>query len=200
MEWHHRDLTGMRFGILVVVGPSTERVGRGTKSWACLCDCGKEKIIEGYRLFNGYAQSCSRGCSSVESLERINLYNSGKKKYIGKECKKCHGVERFTKNDSCVMCISVTAKMSSYRNVSGMPDLYNTPTICPLCEKPPDGRGMMIDHCHRTNKFRTFACGTCNSMMGMSRDDPSTLRRAADVIEQFKANSYIEDKVSSCYN
>ena len=44
-----RDLTGQRFGRLVVIGDSGERLGRNIK-WLCKCDCGNEKTVGGTNL------------------------------------------------------------------------------------------------------------------------------------------------------
>jgi hypothetical protein len=40
-----KDLSGKRFGKLVVVGPHPERTGHGMIRWICRCDCGKEKTV-----------------------------------------------------------------------------------------------------------------------------------------------------------
>lgn len=55
------DLTGQRFGMLVV----KERCGyiqKNTKqpTWLCVCDCGSSVVAVGYQLRNGTQQSC--GC------------------------------------------------------------------------------------------------------------------------------------------
>lgn len=51
------DLTGQRFGTLVVIraGPSTKR---GAARWHCKCDCGGETMRNGYSLTSGNATSC----------------------------------------------------------------------------------------------------------------------------------------------
>ena len=41
-----------------------------------------------------------------------------------------------------------------------------------------------IDHCHATDKVRGLVCITCNTIMGMARDDPDRLRATADYIEE----------------
>lgn len=66
------DLTGKRFGRLVVVSQSQTRITpNGTKVtyWNCRCDCGKAKEIRYGSLVNGYALSC--GCLRKESLSKL---------------------------------------------------------------------------------------------------------------------------------
>jgi len=58
------ELTGQRFGKLLV----KECVGRHEKSraklWRCLCDCGSETIVESSSLVTGNTRSC--GCLRIE--------------------------------------------------------------------------------------------------------------------------------------
>jgi len=54
-----RDLTGERFGSLVVVGPA-EKDSKGRPCWNCKCDCGGERIHSAKRLHSG-AASCGCG-------------------------------------------------------------------------------------------------------------------------------------------
>jgi hypothetical protein len=69
------DLTGKRFGHLVVLGP-TERKLVGSKRkqlWRCKCVCGKEKEVVGQYLRRGRTRSC--GCQSKpwKGLKRFDV-------------------------------------------------------------------------------------------------------------------------------
>lgn len=57
-----KDLTGKRFGRLIVI----KLIGRknGKHIWLCECDCGKEKLITKYDLESGATKSC--GCLQKE--------------------------------------------------------------------------------------------------------------------------------------
>lgn len=62
------DLTGKRFGRLLVQGMPEKR---GAKIyWSCVCDCGKEKIIQGNSLREGRTKSC--GCLKIEHIRQAN--------------------------------------------------------------------------------------------------------------------------------
>lgn len=63
-----KDLTGQRFGRLVVLG-YVGSVKRRTH-WLCRCDCGKESVAAGGNLRSGITQSC--GCLHSELLIRSN--------------------------------------------------------------------------------------------------------------------------------
>jgi hypothetical protein len=63
------DLTGQRFGRLVVLEDSGERLGvRKVIGWKCVCDCGNEKIINGFSLKTGSTKSC--GCLNIELIRK----------------------------------------------------------------------------------------------------------------------------------
>lgn len=53
------DLSGQRFGRLTVRSLSPERL-HGRRTWACVCDCGKEVLATTHDLQCGHVQSC--GC------------------------------------------------------------------------------------------------------------------------------------------
>ena len=61
-----------------------------------------------------------------------------------------------------------------------------TTTSCIICGRTPKEAGTMkglhIDHCHRSKKFRGLICGKCNVGLGHFDDDPDHLRAAADYV------------------
>ena len=59
MHKNANDLTGKRFGSLLVIGESGRGSGRSIL-WLCRCDCGKEKVIRANHLSSGSSSSC--GC------------------------------------------------------------------------------------------------------------------------------------------
>lgn len=64
-----KDLTGQRFGKLVVLGRDIKQ-----KKWKCQCDCGNIKYVSTVCLSNGSTKSC--GClSSFEGRVDFEQYN-----------------------------------------------------------------------------------------------------------------------------
>lgn len=61
-----RDLTGQRFGRLVVKGPTEQRKGSNVV-WECACDCGNTTFATTNVLTNGSKRSC--GCLSKEYVD-----------------------------------------------------------------------------------------------------------------------------------
>ena len=77
-----KDLTGQRFGRLVVIeeGPPHYTSGNNRQvCWICKCDCGTIKTITASQLLNGNVKSC--GClrrgvrRKGVSKEKYNIYN-----------------------------------------------------------------------------------------------------------------------------
>ena len=63
------DLTGQRFGRLIVLKDSGKRIAHGHIIWLCKCSCGKQvKVISG-NLRNGYTRSC--GCLKREQTKAM---------------------------------------------------------------------------------------------------------------------------------
>ncbi|OMC99153.1 hypothetical protein MKX34_26575 [Paenibacillus sp. FSL R5-0636] len=62
------DLTGRKYGRLLVIGISEKR-SKSTK-WICKCDCGKEKAVIDYNLKSGHTKSC--GCLRRETAKLSN--------------------------------------------------------------------------------------------------------------------------------
>lgn len=61
------DLTGQRFGFLVVLKRAENSKDKQTQ-WLCKCDCGNEKVIAGKHLKNGSIVSC--GCYAKEQRRK----------------------------------------------------------------------------------------------------------------------------------
>lgn len=61
-----KDLTGQRFGKLVVLSLDPDYIpqsGRHAK-WLCKCDCGNYKVVQSNHLVAGDTTACSRGCNA----------------------------------------------------------------------------------------------------------------------------------------
>lgn len=81
-----KDLTGIRFGKLLVLRDSGERTKAGKARFICLCDCGVEKSIIGGNLNNGLVNSC--GCEKdKKTSERFKKHGFSKhpmfNRYLG---------------------------------------------------------------------------------------------------------------------
>ena len=68
---------------------------------------------------------------------------------------------------------------------------------CAICDGPPNGKGnrLHIDHDHETNEIRGLLCHSCNTGLGLFKDDPSLLQRAtaylAGTLTEVPANNVV---------
>ena len=62
------DLTGQRFGRLVVINLLTSKGAKRPK-WLCKCDCGNECVVLGHNLVEGFTKSC--GCLHKEVVSQL---------------------------------------------------------------------------------------------------------------------------------
>ena len=69
------DLTEKIFGRLTVIKREYPNGKRGEPRWLCRCECGKQKVIFGKNLRQGYSQSC--GCLRDENVGNRRRLRSG---------------------------------------------------------------------------------------------------------------------------
>ncbi|HDR9285133.1 TPA: hypothetical protein QDB46_000187 [Burkholderia multivorans] len=85
------DITGQRFGRLVVLGKGPKRPSKlGGSNWICRCDCGNEVIAVGSSLRSGGRKSC--GCLGKEWAPKLGSNPEFIAKRASKQMK--HGHKR----------------------------------------------------------------------------------------------------------
>ncbi len=58
---------------------------------------------------------------------------------------------------------------------------------CEICKEPfKTLRDKNIDHCHNTDKIRGLLCGSCNKMLGYSKDDRKILMGAIKYLMKYQ--------------
>lgn len=87
-------------------------------------------------------------------------------------CTKCGDIELVCRPNGKIFC-----PFSHYRikKLLNFPNKITKNGICPICNKQ---KRFVIDHCHKTNKFRGFICSTCNQLLGLCYDNPKILNGA----------------------
>ena len=114
------DLTGKRFGKLLVLRRSKHRVC-GHIMWDCICDCGIKKTVQGGHLKRGATKSCHT-CGRVKYKVGDKV---GKKKIIAVN-------DDYTYTILCPSC-KVDRRQSVY-NIKTVLDL------CALCRRKQDAK------------------------------------------------------------
>lgn len=120
-----KDLTGERFGRLVVVGLS-KKTKDGSTTWDCLCDCGNHCVVRTSSLTRGKTKSC--GCILEEIQVKSNMSNvwaMTNKKIFDYECAYCGSKEHLHSHH-----IFPRNKYPQYVNSA-----LNGITLCSRCHK-----------------------------------------------------------------
>ena len=73
------DLTRKRFGLLTVVERVSVSDDSNFEKWRCICDCGNEKLADGYYLRKGMISSC--GCLKQSKYELYVIQYFSEKNY-----------------------------------------------------------------------------------------------------------------------
>jgi len=59
--------------------------------------------------------------------------------------------------------------------------------VCAICGSTnPDGKYLSVDHCHLSGKIRSLLCNTCNRAIGLLKDDPSLMEKAAEYVRRYR--------------
>jgi hypothetical protein len=56
--------------------------------------------------------------------------------------------------------------------------------LCAICGKDNGSISLCIDHDHKTNEVRGLLCNLCNRAIGLMKDDPILLIKAADYVKK----------------
>lgn len=154
-------------------------------------------------------KACSK-CKLVKPLEAFSRSNDTK---IGRksQCKECVSAdnkeyasrpeviarmkeksrEHYVRNKADIL---KRTKQYFYKKQYGMTREQVTELIeqqnnrCAICQKHPSerlagGARLRVDHCHTTGKIRGLLCHSCNAALGLFKDDPSLLLKAALYLE-----------------
>ena len=89
MHKRSQDITGNRYGSLVVLYPITEQREDGSAVvWRCRCDCGKETNVVQSSLVAGIKKSC--GCLKEKTRQKNRLQRG-----LQKEKRQIRGIDRL---------------------------------------------------------------------------------------------------------
>ena len=110
-------------------------------------------------------------CDIEQPVEHFSVMQSGEIKRTCKSCKSGHK--------------SILKKL---RRQNAYPD---DDYVCPICKRSIEEmskygqlrmKSWVLDHCHKTNKFRGWLCLNCNTSLGRFEDDPQKLINAIEYL------------------
>ncbi len=154
------DLSGQRFGRLVVLNLSDKRDKSKNRYWECQCDCGNVTVVLAYSLKNGNTKSC--GCGYIENLRKIShplpkgvSSRNTKYRHYKNDAKK-HGREFSL---SLEQFINITSQDCHYCGIGptpfSVPSRANGAYIGNGIDRKDNTIGYVLDNC-------VPCCGICN--------------------------------------
>lgn len=176
------DLTGKRFGRLVVI-KKIKGNKYGHSKYHCKCDCGNEPMVLASELKKQtYCIKCrshaitggrtytdtDKRCSRCKIWKPLDLFPVRKKMKSGRD-------------SYCWECSKEYRKSWLRKRFYGISDEEYEEALekhngkCAICGRH---ETLVIDHCHKTGKFRGLICRWCNTFLGRFKDDPSLLQKA----------------------
>jgi len=64
---------------------------------------------------------------------------------------------------------------------------------CAICKEIPK-QSLQVDHCHTTGEVRGLLCPPCNRAIGMLREDPENISRAAIYVARSQGQRVLNKK------
>lgn len=91
----------------------------------------------------------------------------------------------------CLSCRRVDSRMRAYGLTRDEVFALSELSHCEACgaDIDSDTRNHHVDHCHETGRVRGVLCHGCNTALGLTGENPETLRRLAEYIESRSAVS-----------
>jgi hypothetical protein len=131
---------------------------------------------------------CTKTCKQCLMLKSLDSFQKdiSKKDGYRPECKVCTTANRKQRYNK-----TLTRKRNLEKNF-GSDALATYETlfekqggVCGICGSAENGRynHLSIDHCHTSGSIRGLLCNNCNRGIGLLRDSPELLRKAANYIE-----------------
>lgn len=56
--------------------------------------------------------------------------------------------------------------------------------VCLVCQEEDKDTNLAVDHCHSTGRVRGLLCNNCNRAIGLLKDNPAVIKRAAAYLER----------------
>jgi len=163
---YYKDISGKRFGRLVVLEPTEER-NQNNVVWKCICDCGNVCSANTASLNRGHTKSC--GCLHIETARKTGQITGGKSMPYGvasfrdviriyKRNAKTRDLQFELTNDEiavltkgdCYYCGSKPSKIHHPKRNNG-PYIYNG------IDRVNNDKGYILDNC-------VPCCTKCNKM------------------------------------
>jgi len=161
-----KDLTGQKFGRLLVIKKVKNIQGRGEANWLCKCDCGKMAEVIGASLRHGLTKSC-------DCLRREKIYR-GYKLLSGTYW---HRIQKGAKKRNLKIDITLKDAWAKFEEQQGRCALSGVPI------------GLVTDYT-RKHKEHTASLDRIDNKKGYIKDNIQWVHRKINYMK----NKYLQDE------
>ena len=130
--------------------------------------CAEEKPLSSFyarKDYNGYRHECKE-CTRIKQAKRWAENPEFKKRGVTRQ-------RRWQRQKFYNLSLEQEQNLLKAQN-----------NVCAICDKQfKTDADYHVDHCHTTNKVRGLLCPCCNKGLGLFKDNPENLRKAADYVK-----------------
>lgn len=151
----------------------------------------REKILSLENVSSLYPDDKTKLCAGCKEIKPFSEFYKDRFRYGGSSsyCKPCGRTQRQEYNKKN----PDKSRSSRLKNVFGITiDDYNRMFLeqngkCACCHKHQSEfkRRLAVDHCHRSGKVRALLCTTCNTALGMIKENVETLKEMISYLNKF---------------
>ena len=144
------DLTGQKFGFLTVLKKDAKKSKNRSAFWKCLCDCGKEIVVNSRSLVDEMTKSygCLRRINQYETIKKtaFGIHKASAKKrgyrsdlileqYIEIACHSCIYCNKFSKRKNIDTGAEIELNSVDRRDNEPYYTLENCQSVCFNCQQ-----------------------------------------------------------------
>lgn len=127
-------------------------------------------------------------CKQCETEKSSDMFQKdiSKKGGFRPECKECTAKNRKERYNPASNRRNNLQKTFGKGVLDTYQELFDKQEgVCAICSSAENGRykHLSIDHCHDSGKIRGLLCNNCNRGIGLLKDNPELLRKAAEYVE-----------------
>ena len=153
--------------------------GYAKKGWTCAPDCSCRKHLAGHGRRKDMVPSSP--CLYCGSVRRVSACHGpgqkAEKKFCDRACFTAHQQRRMATRRATGVTRKYDMPEQEFQN-----RLETQGHKCAICSCEIGPQTAHRDHCHSGGQWRGLLCGNCNKGLGLFRDDPSSLMRAAEYL------------------
>ena len=143
------------------------------------------------------ASSCTaeKVCTKCRLLKPASQFHRNRQLVSGlcSQCKSCrkeayksnpHWHENQTRNRTADQKRDALLKTRYGISLQEYKEMANEQNgLCKICgRKPSNDKGLCVDHCHQTSHVRGLLCPSCNTLLGMAKDNPDILQSSLNYL------------------